>query len=183
MAASSNPIDKGITRFAALFGSRAKEVDRFVKFFIVGLIGATVDFSTLNILQRSILVPIDPHHNLKIALATGISFAAAVMSNFFWNRYWTYPDSRSRSLRRQLAMFYGVNTTALLFRLAFVGITFNFFAGAGESFLNGVGLLSEPLSIKAQHQLGTNISQALAVMMSMFWNFTANRLWTYNDVE
>jgi putative flippase GtrA len=183
MTAPSNPIDKGITRFASFFGSHAKEVDRFVKFFIVGLIGATVDFSTLNILQRTILVPIDPHHNLKIGMATGISFAAAVLSNFFWNRYWTYPDSRSRSLRRQLAMFYGVNTTALLFRLAFVGITFNFFAGVGESFLREAGLVSGALSIEAQHQLGTNISQALAVLMAMFWNFTANRLWTYNDVD
>jgi len=176
-----NILDRTIARLSAPFGKQAKEVERFIKFFIVGLIGACVDFSTLNALQSTVLVPVDPNHNLKIAIATGISFCAAVLSNFLWNRYWTYPDSRSKSWRRQLLMFYSVNTAALLFRLVFVSITFNFFARLGERTLINLNVV-ESLSVDALHQLGTNIAQALAVVISMFWNFGINRLWTYNDV-
>lgn len=181
ISSTSNPIDRTIWRVASLFGTHAKEVERFIKFFIVGIIGAMVDFTTLNILQSTILVPIDPHHNVKIAIATGISFCAAVFSNFFWNRYWTYPDSRSKSLRRQLVMFYGVNTAALLFRLIFVSATFNFWSDFGEKLVKNLGI-AHSLSVSGQHQLGTNIAQGLAVLLAMFWNFAVNRWWTYNDV-
>ncbi len=177
----NNIVDRLILQVAVKFGQHSKEVERFIKFFIVGLLGAVVDFSTLNILQSSVLVPIDPNHNLKISVATGIAFCAAVMSNFFWNRYWTYPDSRSRSLRRQLVMFYSVNTTALVFRLVFVGLTFNFFSELGRSLVLDMGI-ADTLSEEISHQIGTNIAQAIAVVLAMFWNFGINRLWTYNDV-
>ena len=178
----TNPIDRMILYISSYFGSHAREVERFIKFFIVGIIGFFVDFTTLNILQNSILVPIEPSQNLKISLATGIAFCAAVLSNFFWNRYWTYPDSRSKSVRRQLVMFYGVNTATLLFRLLFVGLSFKFFGEIGENLLTEVGVI-EALDTEDFNQLGTNIAQALAVILGMFWNFTINRLWTYNDVS
>lgn len=180
--ARTNLLDRTIVRVAAKFGAHAQEVERFIRFSIVGIIGAVVDFTTLNLLQSTMLVPIDPHHNLKIAIATGISFCAAVFSNFIWNRYWTYPDSRSKSFRRQLAMFYSVNVAALFFRLIFVSLSFNFFSHLGEDALIQLDLV-ESLSEEAQHQLGTNIAQALAVGVAMFWNFAINRLWTYSDVS
>jgi putative flippase GtrA len=180
-SSTSNPIDRTIVWVSSRFGPNAKEVERLIKFFIVGIIGAVVDFTTLNILQSTVLVPIDPHHNVKIALATGIAFGAAVFSNFIWNRYWTYPDSRSRSLRRQLVMFYGVNTAALTFRLVFVSVTFSFWAHLGEEIVQAIGM-AESLNIGQQHQLGTNIAQALAVGLAMIWNYSVNRWWTYNDV-
>ncbi|MFP4322403.1 MAG: GtrA family protein [Anaerolineales bacterium] len=179
----TNIVDRFIERFAAHFGDKAKEVERFIRFSIVGALGAVVDFSTLNILQSSLLPPVDPYHNLKIATATGIAFCAAVMSNFIWNRYWTYPDSRSKSLRRQLVMFYSVNTAALFFRLIFVSATFLLFADLGEGILLSLGILDTALGIQSYNQLGTNIAQAIAVVLAMFWNFAVNRLWTYNDVS
>lgn len=181
-SSTTNPIDRTIVWFASRFGPKAKEVERFIKFSIVGIIGALVDFTTLNVLQSTVLVPVDPNHNLKIALATGISFCAAVLSNFFWNRYWTYPDSRSRSLRRQLVMFYGVNAAALSFRLVFVSITFKFWSHLGEELVNLVGMAGS-MSVGAQHQLGTNIAQALTVAVAMIWNYSVNRWWTYNDIS
>lgn len=182
MLTRTNPIDRTISRISAFFGHHAKEVERFIRFFLVGIIGAVVDFTTLNVLQLTILPPIDPHHNIKIAIATGISFCAAVLSNFFWNRYWTYPDSRSRSLRRQLVIFYGVNAAALFFRLIFVSLSFSFFAALGKDFILEADL-AQSLTTEQVHQIGTNIAQALAVALAMIWNFTVNRMWTYNDVE
>lgn len=80
-------------------------------------------------------------------------------------------------------MFYGVNTAALGFRLVFVSLTFIFFAELGEDALIALGIVEDHLSEEGLHQLGTNISQALAVGLAMFWNFGVNRLWTYNDVS
>jgi len=172
---SSNVVDRTIGRVSAKFGNHSKEVERFIKFSIVGTLGAVVDFTTLNILQSTALPPINPHQNIKIAISTGIAFCAAVLSNFLWNRYWTYPDSRTRSFRRQLVIFYGINAAALFFRLLFVGVSFHFFANLSRS-------LFTDLRLEQSFQAGTNIAQGIAVIIAMFWNFGINRMWTYNDV-
>jgi putative flippase GtrA len=181
-ATQPNMIDRAIVRIADRFGGYSKEVERFIKFTIVGVIGAAVDFTTLNVLQVTVLVPIDPYQGSKIALATGAGFCAAVFSNFIWNRYWTYPDSRAKTWWRQLLIFYSVNTAALFFRLVFVSLSFHFFADLGEDALVRLGII-EAISGEEQTQLGTNIAQALAVGVAMFWNFAINRLWTYGDVS
>ena len=95
-----NILDRLILVIANRFGDKSKEVERFLKFAIVGGFGAVVDFATLNILQLTILPPSGANEGLHVALATGVAFTVAVISNFIWNRYWTFPDSRSRSIRR-----------------------------------------------------------------------------------
>ncbi|MBN2469777.1 MAG: GtrA family protein [Anaerolineae bacterium] len=172
-----NPLDALIWWVASRFGTKAKEVDRFLKFAIVGTIGAVVDFAVLNILQHSVLAPSPPGANAKVALATGIAFSTAVLSNYLWNRYWTFPDSRAHSARRQLFQFFVVSVVGLVFRLFFVGATFGFFGNLGASLLSG------ELDVTATNQLGSNIAQAISIGIVMFWNFFANRYWTFNDVE
>lgn len=171
-----NPLDTLIWWVASRFGDKAKEVERFIKFAIVGVFGAVVDFTVLNVLQNSLLVPEPPSQDMKVALATGVAFTTAVMSNYLWNRYWTFPDSRSRSAGRQLFQFFVVSIVGLLFRLVFVGVSYGFFGNLGDSILPGT---MEPTAI---NQLGSNIAQAISIGIVMFWNFFANRYWTYNDV-
>lgn len=50
-----NPLDIPISAIAARFGDKSKEVERFLKFVVVGLIGFIVDFGTVTILQATIL--------------------------------------------------------------------------------------------------------------------------------
>ena len=171
-----NPLDGLILWIAGHFGARAKEVERFLKFAIVGTFGAVVDFAMLNVLEHTLLIPEGESVALKVALATGIAFSTAVISNFIWNRYWTFPDSRSRSMRRQLAQFFVVSLVGLLFRLFFVGASFQWFGNLGVSVLGGA------LDSTAINQLGSNIAQAISIIIVLFWNFFANRFWTYNDV-
>lgn len=178
----TNPIDRTIIRVAALFGRHSKEVERFLKFSVVGVIGALVDFGMLNLLQLTLLVPVPPQQQAKIALATGVAFCSAVTSNFLWNRYWTYPDSRSRSLRRQLAIFFTLNAVGLVFRLAFVSITFHALGDVGATFVENLELASATNHEALSYQLGTNMAQAISTVIVMMWNFFANRYWTYNDV-
>ncbi len=166
---------------ARLGGQKPKELERFLKFATVGIIGAIIDFGVLNLLQATILHPEEPHVTTKVALATGTAFVSAVASNFMWNRYWTYPDSRSRSVQRQLVQFFIVNTAGLAFRLVWVRVMFGPFGALGADIITGLGGAS--LTNAVQVRLGTNIAQFFAVWMVMVWNFFVNRYWTYSDVE
>ena len=71
----------------------------------VGAVGAVVDFGIFNLLHGAL--------RLVSPVAQAISFSAAVTSNFAWNRRWTYPDSRSKPLRRQALQFVLVNLVGL----------------------------------------------------------------------
>jgi putative flippase GtrA len=172
-----NIVDRLILLVAARFGGQAKEVERFLKFAVVGTIGAIVDFGVLNVLQATLLTPVGEFETLHVRLSTGFAFTAAVISNFIWNRYWTYPDSRSRPIRVQLGQFFVVNTAGLVFRLLFVGALYQPMGEAAFDFIGG-----NP-SLEAMNQLGTNLAQAIAVIIVLFWNFFVNRYWTYSDVD
>ena len=85
------------------------ERSRFLKFMAVGAFGAVVDFGIANLLTHFL--------SMALVFAGTISFACAIISNFLWNRYWTYPDSRSRPLGHQLGMFTMVNVAGVVIRI------------------------------------------------------------------
>src|SRR5450756_800134 len=87
----------------------SQERTRFIKFITVGAIGAVVDFGIMNLFSKLF--------NMPLTLAATISFICAIISNFLWNRFWTYPDSRSRPIARQLTMFFIVNVAGFAIRL------------------------------------------------------------------
>jgi putative flippase GtrA len=184
-----SPIDGLILAVASRFGDKSKEVERFLKFAIVGAIGAVVDFGTVIVLQATLLPPVNKQGEpimLNVALATTIAFLAAVISNFTWNRFWTYPDSRSRSMRRQLALFTFISFVGWFGRTIWITAAYH-----------PVGALLMPLvlpiihifrpsyipSYSAEGKLGTLAAQLIGVIVVMFWNFLVNRRWTYNDVD
>ncbi len=146
-----------------------RERTRFLKFAVVGAFGAVVDFGTFNLLASVFSVEEIP--------ASMISFSAAVVSNFLWNRYWTYPDSRSKPVARQLLEFSIVNVIGLIIRTPL----FAFLAGILPKIFASLGqfkyLPFTPVF------LGHNISLAIAVIVVMFWNFFINRYLTYSDVK
>jgi putative flippase GtrA len=172
-----------ILRLSARFGgAKPKELERFLKFATVGVVGAFIDFGMLNLLQATVLRPTGAQVTLKVGLATGTAFVSAVSSNFVWNRYWTYPDSRSRSVRQQWVQFAVVSLIGLIFRLIWVRMLFGPFGTLGVNSLRTLGA-GETYTKTATTKLGTNIAQFFAIWIVMVWNFFANRYWTYNDVE
>lgn len=148
------------------------EWKRFLKFSVVGTIGAFIDFGLLYFLH-SVL-------GLHIVLSNTCSFTAAVLSNFTWNRFWTYPDSRSKSIQTQLSQFFivniagwGINTgILLLLRFPFVDLISNLnvhFSSFASADLN--------------YKLGYNLAKVFATIVVLFWNFGVNRIWTYSDAQ
>jgi putative flippase GtrA len=153
------------------FISNPKERSRFLRFAMVGVIGAIVDFGTFNLLNGLFgVLPV---------IAQSISFVAAVFSNFTWNRYWTYPDSRSKAISRQLVQFTLVNSIGLairtpIFLLAEIPLT---------RFFLWLNLQHRIIPVNLVQFFGHNAALAVAVLVVMMWNFLVNRFWTYNDIS
>jgi len=179
------------TDVTSRFGVKPKEAERFFKFLVVGAIGFIVDFGIFNLLLNPANSWVSPGHalyelltglgfseyfvtHLGPTIASTISFVAAVCSNFLWNRYWVYPDSRSRSRRRQFMMFFIVSVIGVLIRIPIVFIMTPIFRGL----ISSLGVM-EPMATR----LADNLSLGVAVLVVLFWNFFANRYWTYNDVD
>lgn len=179
-------LNRFIAAVSRRFGDKAKEVERFMKFVVVGVMGAIVDFGTLLVLQATVLVPVAPFKNEKVILATTIAFLAAVTSNFIWNRYWTYPDSRSRSIRRQMAQFTFVNGIGWSLRTLWIRFTFLPIGFAVTPVFVDFMTRIQPAYVESPEtvgKVGTVAAQFVALWVVMLWNFFANRYWTYNDVD
>jgi len=153
-----------------------RELTRFLKFSVVGIIGAVVDFGTFNILTTVLYM-------WSIA-ASVLSFIAAVTSNFFWNRYWTYPDSRSKPIGRQAAQFALVNVGGLLIRTPIFAFSEKPMIRLSEHVMSCPWLATViEMTFGTTTVMGRNLALALAVAVVMFWNFGVNRIWTYSDVS
>jgi putative flippase GtrA len=146
----------------------AKERGRFLRFAVVGTIGAVVDFGVANLLVNVF--------EASLVVAGTISFICAILSNFIWNRYWTYPDSRTKPLLRQLTQFAIVSVAGLVIRVPIL----HFLEPILERIIIGLPFQFTFFDPKV---LADNLTLAIAVLIVMFWNFFINRYWTYSDVK
>ena len=147
--------------------TNTKERTRFFKFALVGTLGAVIDFGVMNLLSH--------YTEMRLVYAGTISFTCAVVSNFIWNRYWTYPESRSRPLAKQLGMFFLVNLAGIAIRIPILHYLepplLRFFEGIFYTSYNSAEFYAK------------NLTLAVAVGIVMLWNFFVNRYWTYNDID
>jgi len=134
-----------------------KEFVRFVKFATVGAFGAVVDFGILNLLILAF--------GWAKWAANTVSFSCAVLSNFTWNRLWTFPESREFPLSSQMTQFTIVNVIGL-------GINQVVFLGLASVFSS---YIATPWDY--------NLAKAVAIGVVLFWNFGINRVWTYGAIE
>lgn len=144
-----------------------QERTRFLKFALVGTIGAAIDFGVMNLLSHTT--------EMNLVTAGTISFTCAVISNFIWNRYWTYPESRSRPLLGQLGMFFLVNLAGVAIRVP----TLHYLEPPMLRFFETMFHISPA----AAEFYAKNLTLAAAVGIVMLWNFFVNRYWTYNDID
>ena len=147
--------------------NNARERTPFIRFAIVSSIGFLVDFTTFNLFRSGL--------GISPEISSIFSFMVAVASNFIWNRYWTYPDSRSKSIIGQLFQFVIVNVAGL-------GIRTIIFILINKPLVSLFEILSISLSLKA-YFLGENLALVIVVIIIMFWNFFINRYWTYGDID
>jgi len=148
------------------------EITRFLKFSVVGAVGAVIDLGLFHIMHARL--------GVTEVLASAISFTAAVTSNFIWNRYWTYPDSRSKPLRRQAGQFALVSVIGLAIRTPVLVLLLEPCTALATLLLQTPLGQTMPISASA---LGADLALVSVILVVLFWNFLANRLWTYGDVD
>ena len=162
-----------LSRIVTFASANSKEITRFFKFATVGMLGTVIDFGTLNLLILAF--------GFSKGLANTCSFTVAVLSNFVWNRLWTFPEARNRSIVPQLTQFVLVNIGGLLLNQAI-------FLSLDAWVLGEAGILAAPMAALALNvgldhfELAYNSSKAVATIIVLFWNFGANRLWTFRGI-
>lgn len=148
----------------ALLNSNRKEIKRFIKFAIVGAAGSITDFAVLNVMVQVF--------GFSLFVSNGISFTAAVVQNFNFNRRWTFPESKERQAGGQLVQFAIVSLIGLgLNQLVFLSI---------HHALEGywIGSFGEAIGFVVSY----NFAKLFAIGCVLFWNFAVNRLWTYRGL-
>lgn len=146
------------------FINGSSERSRFLRFAIVGAIGSVIDFGVFNLLSSLL--------NFPALWSSVISFILAVISNFIWNRLWTFPETRNSPVAKQLTQFSIVS-------LAGLGIRTPLFAFLEKQFI--------PLAaawipnLLTPRIVGHNVALASVILVVMLWNYFVNRFWTFKN--
>ena len=144
-----------------------REKERFIKFALVGFGGTVIDFCVFNLLLS---------FQINSIFAGSVSFFVAVLNNYFWNRNWTYPESKIAPIATQLIKFSSVSIAGLVIR----NILYKLIEQPIIRFVEGYISENNPFSVEV---FGQNISLAIVIIVILIWNFSINRLWTYKNIS
>ncbi len=163
-----------IAKLRQLAREKRQELVRFLKFCVVGTIGTVIDFGLLNLLYNVLGV-----HQV---ISNVVSVSAATVNNYTWSRFWVYPETKDRAGARKFLQFVIVSLIAL-------GLNTGILWGTDRWFLGETGLLAGLVAPVAgwlgiEHRvLSSNAAKVIATGIVLFWNFFANRMWTFSDVD
>ncbi len=164
-----------------------KEGKRFGRFLVVGAIGFVIDFGVSNLAHAFgfgtwVATRIVPGISQSLAafltqnpevIEQTLSLSIAILSNFFWNYFWIYPEARGANQTDKLIKFIIVSIAGLAVGVPVTTLALLFWRGVVASLhLTSVGL-----------NLAGNLAQITRVGILLFWNFFVNRYWTYREVK
>ena len=132
---------------------------RFIKFGIVGASGVVVNLAVLYVGQEYLFTDIT-QQTLRLNLSLALAIFIATISNFFWNRRWTWQD---RKQHRTVPVVVQFGQYALA---CWVGIAVQF------------GLTN--LFALFLHYMVANL---IAVVIASLFNFVANDFWTFGRLK
>jgi putative flippase GtrA len=135
------------------------EAKRMIKYGMVGVLGTIIELTMLNFFIFFLGWTSDFQ---KIG-ANVIAVSVAICSNFVWNRLWTFPESRGNSRGKQFVKFALVSV---------VGVVINSLI----FFLSDKFIYSPWMS----SVLAVQLAKVTAIGVTLTWNFSVNRLWTFN---
>lgn len=136
--------------FAYIISARLPILIQITKFGVVGVANTVVDFGVLNYLSAVQHV----FSGLALIPLNMISFTAAVINSYFWNKYWTFKAGSGADASKQFAEFIIVSVIAV-------------FLNSGLVYL----LTLIPPFGGLSGQVWLNISKAAATAISLIWNF------------
>jgi putative flippase GtrA len=141
---------------------------RFIKFALVGISGTLIDVGLFNLFNQAF--------SISANYAKAYSFSLAVFNNFLWNRLWTFPESKSLPFAKQFSQYLLVSIIGLFINL-FIFATFDPRLIKTFSNILPADFIFSPTVV------GHNVSVAIATIVVLFWNYFANRYWTFKNVK
>ncbi|MEN9538101.1 MAG: hypothetical protein RLZZ126_336 [Pseudomonadota bacterium] len=139
---------------------------RYVKFGIVGASGTVVNIVVLHLAQTRLFDGVVPEQ-LRLSLSLVLAIFIATLSNFTWNRLWTWADRREA-----LALDLGAPTAPLPRRLLVQFVRYCMASWFGMAFQFGATLWL------AQH-MDYRLANVLSIVLASVINFLANDWWTF----
>ena len=138
-------------------------VRQFIKFCVIGLSSTIIDLVISSFLIYRFNFP---GWNNNPTLSKSISFLFGVTNGFFWNSRWTFQGMGSGKRHEMYVKFVMVNI---------VGFCLNIFLFKSVLFLF-TGIFIGQKKPDGLHFL---IATLVATAFVAFWNFCANKLWTF----
>lgn len=158
--------------------SQRRGVRQFVKFGIVGASNSIINFGLSNLFQYKMDWPLVP--------AVTVAFFLSVLNGFFWNRHWTFKEARSKPAHTQSLQFLAVNIIGWIINTSIVVLIVLHFKSHGHGLFGNPAefqrIVTAMVTNTGKHEYGPllfNGALLIATAVVVFWNFFANRLWTF----
>ncbi|MBI1888996.1 MAG: GtrA family protein [Candidatus Spechtbacteria bacterium] len=133
---------------------------QFYKFVLVGMLNTLLDLSVLN----ALIVMSGISQGWHFSVFKGVSFAAAVVHSYFWNKFWTFGKKENRGAAEFLQF--------LLVSVA--GLAVN--VGIASFFVNVIGAKGG-----ISPQLWANAGALAAIVFSTVWNFVGYKVFVFKE--
>ena len=134
--------------------TRHEIVHQFLKYAMIGALNVCVHVGIFNILVLA---------GVPTLAANAVAFFVASINSFVWNKRWAFRDARRNAVVRQYFVFL-------------------FFTVVGLALHTGAfSLLLIPMH--PHGTIGKNVALLLALPVSVIWNFTCYKLWTFTPTD
>lgn len=140
---------------------------RYVKFGIVGASGTVVNIVVLYLAKTYLFHEVDSE-KLRLGMSLALAIFIATLSNFTWNRLWTWADRRE-ALARDL----GAPQEPLPKRLTVQFGRYCMASWFGMAFQFGV-------TIWLSHYMVDWAANIISIVLASLINFLANDRWTFH---
>ena len=139
----------GVPAFGGFLGHR------FIKFGTVGFLGTIINLVVLYVNQEYTFRAVVPAE-LRLHLSLAVAIFAATLSNFLWNRNWTWQDRKGKTHHRgivQLGQYFLASGVAI-----------------------GIQYASTILLSRVIHYIPANV---LAILIAAVFTYLLNDGWTF----
>lgn len=126
---------------------------QFLKFAAVGALNTGIDFAVLNLLMFSTGI----YGGQWLIFFNSISFAAAVVNSYFWNKHWTFKKEGNGTEKAAGEFFQ-------FLLISIVGLLLN------SGIVYGIATFVHPL-FGLSSALWANFAKVLATGIALIWNF------------
>lgn len=156
-------------------------IRQFIKFCIVGASSTAISFAIFyslvyvahldRLLENALaawpaLQAFCIKNRVYVQVASLAGFMISVTNGFIWNSRWTFRQTDPEQARTQYSRFVLVNIIGLALNQTILFV------------VNQMLTRGKPADYKGPETL---IAYGVAVVIVVFWNFTANKLWTFKS--